>query len=287
MEYNLRPIVKWAGGKRQIMGDLLVNFPKRFGNYYEPFLGGASVFMEMYNRKLLVNKNVYLSDLMSPLVNLYTVIKNKPEELMNFLDDMFKDARYDYYELRDSYNTIHLNLNNVQLSVEYAGLFLLLNKLGFNGMYRENSKGLFNVPQGKQQTPLIYSKDTVINLSNVLREPNIEICCDGYQIILQTAKKGDFIYMDPPYHETFSQYNKEPFGAKEHEELRNVYAQLTERGCKVAVSNNDTAFIRELYSSVPSTRFIEISTTRRINCNFEDRQDLKKELLIVNYRNEV
>lgn len=283
---NLKPLVKWAGGKRQIMNRLLEYFPHDFGNYYEPFLGGGSVFMELYNRGILKNRHVYLSDIMEPLITLYTTVKESPDQLLKFLSENYTNSQFTaeyYYNYRDKFNILKFKSRDDAERIEYACLFLYLNRLGFNGMYRENSKGLFNVPHGKHKNPCIYNEHHIQELSNVLNSKDINIKCSSYEEILSTAQQGDFIYMDPPYYGTFSQYNKDKFDMEEHVKLHNLYKELSSRGCKVAMSNSDNDFIRNLYSDIPNIRFIDILSTRMINCNIEDRMTLKNELLIVNY----
>ena len=281
----LEPLVKWAGGKRQIMKKLVMHFPNEFKNYHEPFVGAGSVFMELTNRKLLDGKKVFLSDLMSPLINVYNVVKLWPDELISELStDRYSNDKETFTMLKERFNELKMSDNsNKEVKIELAALFIYLNKTGFNGMYRENSKGNFNIPFGKQKNPRICNKETISYLSEFLNQSSILIRCCNFTESESVIEKGDFIYMDPPYYGTFTGYNKEEFGKKQQEELRDFFVRLSQRGCKVALSNSNNDYIKELYSNIENIRFIEIDVKRMINSNGLARGETKKELLIVNY----
>lgn len=286
---SLEPLVKWAGGKRQIMKKLLMNFPKEFNNYHEPFIGAGSVFMELNNRGLLDDKKVFLSDLMMPLINLYNVVKFLPDDLISDLSkDKYSNDKDVFIMLKERFNELkklNYNYKNMdekkELKIELASLFIYLNKTGFNGMYRENSKGNLNISFGKQKNPRIYNKDLINYLSKFLNQSSVSIKCCNFIETENAIKKGDFIYMDPPYYGTFTGYNKEEFGKKQQEELRDFFVRLSHMGCKVALSNSNNDYIKQLYSNIENIRFIEIDVKRIINS--KARGETKTELLIVNY----
>lgn len=279
---ELKPIMKWAGGKRSIMDQLVSHFPNEFDNYHEPFLGGGSVVMEMSNRGLLGGKKVYVSDIMESLINVYSVIKDNVEDLIRELsNNSYKNEKEKFVENRIRFNQIKNSIGENR--VECAALFLYLNKTCFNGMYRENSKGGYNVPFGKQTNPMICNESLLRRVSEWLGTNDITINQCGYDEKIADIKEGDFIYMDPPYYGTFTDYNKDSFGESSQEQLRDFYKLLCERGCKVALSNSNHEFIRNIYSGIPNVRFIEIPVKRMINRNGEDRKNVGTELLIVNY----
>jgi len=279
----LKPVLKYAGVKRSIMKELIQNFPTDFNNYFEPFVGGGSVVMELHNNGTLSNKNVYLSDIMQPLINLYSVIKQKPNALVQELSqsELYANTKESFVEKRLEFN--QLKSNFVIPNTQLAALFMYLNKVGFNGMYRENSSGKYNIPFGKQKNPQICNTDMIHSLSMFLQNQNVHLRCDDYKWILDTISPGDFVYMDPPYYGTFTGYNQAPFGETEQIELKQFISVLSAKGCKVAVSNSNHDFITSLYSDLPNVRFEYINVKRVINSKADKRKDVHTELLILNY----
>lgn len=281
----LKPIVKWAGGKRQIMNELLKHFPNEFRNYFEPFAGGLSVCLELYNNGALKDKVVFISDIMSPLICTYRVVRDSPIELLaEIQNDKYTITLPNFTVNKQRFNEIKRQLEgndtqNENLNeIELAALFLYLNKTCFNGMYRENLKGEYNVPYGKQKNPTIVNTDTINNLSKFLTD--VILCCGTYNVIQDVVQPNDFVYLDPPYYNTFTGYTKETFGEGEQIELRNFVNTLTSIGCKVAISNSDHPFIRELYAGYT---FFPIPVKRVINSKGDERKNVKQELLITNY----
>ncbi len=279
---NLKPAIKWAGGKRSIMRGLIANFPQEFGNYFEPFVGGGSVFMELVNDNRLENKQVYLGDIMQPLVNMYCIIKDRPDELIDELGkERYKNTKEQFTLCKERFNSIKHNIG--EHAVEGAALFIYLNKIGFNGMYRENKSGQYNIPFGKQANPTICNPIIIQALSNYLRKPTVTLNCGSYIECENNVQSGDFVYLDPPYYDTFTGYNSSAFGEVEQRSLRDFYARLTTKGCKVALSNSNHQFIRDLYGDIPGVRFIEIEVKRMINSKGDERKNVKTELLVTNY----
>jgi DNA adenine methylase len=289
----LRPLVKWAGGKRQIMDKIMSHFPEEFGDYYEPFVGAGSVFMEMQNRELLHGKRVYLSDVMQTLMNMYTVVRDAPFDLIDEIDtsgkyqndrESFLGKRRRFNELKGSNPSNSSDTSDSSNpSVELAALFIYLNKTGFNGMYRENKMGEFNIPFGSQKNPSICCHENIDSLHRFLSEDSVTMRCADYETWESCIREGDFVYMDPPYYNTFTTYNKDDFGRDSQIRLRDFVLRLTNRGVKIALSNSCDPFILEIYSGIPNVRFIEIEVKRLINSKAAARGDVKKELLIVNY----
>ena len=274
-----RPFVKWVGGKRQLLKqfrELGLYPPEAFNpitsTYHEPFVGGGAVFFD------LLPKNAKLSDLNNELVITYNVIKNNVEELIKSLQKHIYDKEY-YLEVRAKKVE---NLSNI----EVASRFIFLNRTGFNGLYRVNKSGQFNVPFGRYSNPVICDEDNLRRVSDVLQD--VVITHQDYKNVLGTAKSGDFIYFDPPYYpinttSSFTSYTVEGFLEKEQTELRDTFVKLHERGCFVMLSNSDTPFINELYSELEGVSINKIIAGRAINSKGSKRGKIN-EVLITNYQ---
>lgn len=265
-----KPFIKWVGGKSQILTKISELLPPKsqIGRYFEPFLGGGAVFFYLQHPKS------FLSDNNKDLVELYDVVKNRVEELINALK-VHKNEHDYFYEVRaqDSKNLS---------SVQRAARFIYLNKTCFNGLYRVNSKGGFNVPFGKYKNPAICDTDGLRSSSIALR--NAKLTHGSFQSILTKAKSTDFIYFDPPYQplsktSSFTSYTSEKFGEDEQKQLANIYRELSDRGCFVMLSNSDTPLIRELYKDF---YIYEVQANRAINSKAEGRGKIT-ELLVINY----
>lgn len=273
-----KPFVKWVGGKRQLLKqfrELGLYPPEAFNpitsTYHEPFVGGGAVFFD------LLPKNAKLSDLNNELVITYNVIKNNVEELIKSLQKHIYDKEY-YLEVRAKKVE---NLSNI----EVASRFIFLNRTGFNGLYRVNKSGQFNVPFGRYSNPIICDEDNLRRVSDVLQD--VVITHQDYKNVLGTAKSGDFIYFDPPYYpinttSSFTSYTVEGFLEKEQTELRDTFVRLHERGCFVMLSNSDTPFINELYSELEGVSINKIIAGRAINSKGTGRGKIT-EVLVTNY----
>ena len=241
-----KPFVKWVGGKRQLLRqfrELGLYPPEDFNpmtnTYYEPFVGGGAVFFD------LLPKNAELSDLNNELATTYNVIKNNVDELIQSLQKHIYDKEY-YLEVRAK------KIEDLS-DIEVASRFIFLNRTGFNGLYRVNKSGQFNVPFGRYNNPVICDEDNLRRVSDALQD--VTITHQDYKNVLKTAKIGDFIYLDPPYYpinatSSFTSYTAEGFLEKEQTELRDTFVKLHEKGCFVMLSNSDTPFINELYSGL-------------------------------------
>ncbi|WP_434637559.1 DNA adenine methylase [Sulfurimonas sp. NW7] len=268
-----KPFIKWVGGKRGLLPQLLEKFPKKFENYHEPFLGGGAVFFELYSQGLLQNKKVYLSDINSELINAYNVVKENPDELIVNLETYEKlHSKEFYYEVRAlDRKEDFKNLSDI----ERATRFIYLNKTCFNGLYRVNKKGQFNTPIGSYKNPNIADRDTILNASEALQ--NAIILNKTFHNVTDNVKKNDLIYFDPPYYPltqtaNFTAYDENTFLDDKQRELFDVFEELHKKNCFVLHSNSDTGFIKELYQKyniefVQANRFINSKSDNRGKIN--------------------
>lgn len=273
-----KPFVKWVGGKRQLLKqfrELGLYPPEDFNpiinTYYEPFVGGGAVFFD------LLPKNAKLSDLNKELVTTYNVIKNNVDELIKSLQKHIYDKEY-YLEVRAK------KVESLS-DVEVASRFIFLNRTGFNGLYRVNKSGQFNVPFGRYNDPVICDEENLRRVSEALQE--VKITHQDYKNVLKTTKSGDFIYLDPPYYpinatSSFTSYTAQGFLEKEQTELRDTFVKLHEKGCFVMLSNSDTPFINELYSGLDDITINKITAGRSINSKGSERGKIT-EVLVTNY----
>ena len=274
---KLKPFIKYCGGKAKLLPYIVENLPEvKFKNYYEPFVGGGSVFYNIYT--LYNNDITYtISDINESLMNCYDKIKNSVDEVINELRrDIYKNDINSYYDRRKRYNELKY-LTTDDILIEKVALFIYLNKCGYNGMYRENLKGEFNIPFGRMKNPKICDEELLRIVSDSLRNVNIG-CCE-YNDILNVIEKGDFVYLDPPYHETFTDYTNNKFGEDEQKKLKLFVDTLRDKGVYIMLSNSSTGFIKELYKDYKQ---INLTTKYSLGGKGANRGD-KEELLIVNY----
>jgi DNA adenine methylase len=253
-----RPFLKWAGGKGKLIQQYIPYLPKKFKTYYEPFLGGAAVFF------YLNPPSATLTDINAELVNAYRCVRDNVEELiLNLEAHQLRHCRDYYYEVRQSPGVTN---------IEKAARLIYLNKTCFNGLYRENSKGAFNVPIGKYKNPKICNPALLRSVSAALQ--NAQINVRPFEDILEHASScDDFVYFDPPYYplsptSNFTAYSRYSFTQDDQIRLKYVFAELAERGVKVMLSNSDCPFIRELYSdfninSIIAPRLINSDARKR------------------------
>ncbi len=273
-----RPFLKWVGGKRQLLEDLrrAVEAAGAFGRYHEPFVGGGALFFDLHRRRALGNKYAYLSDNNANLIDAYRGVKKHVEEVIERLE-VHKAAhgKEYYYEVRAAVP---------EGLADRAARIIYLNKTCFNGLYRENSKGEFNVPMGKYKNPPICDAANLREVSSALKRTKVEQ--RPFATVLERAEPGDFVYFDPPYHPTsrtanFTAYDKGGFGEDGQRELAKVFTELTERSVKVLLSNSKTSFILKLYKD----RRFKVDTvhaTRLVNSR-ADRRGAVEEVLVRNY----
>lgn len=274
-----KPFVKWAGGKRQLIPVLNENLPKSFGTYYEPFLGGGALLFHILTEK--ENQKCSISDLNSDLVLAYSTIRNKVEDLISSLKNHEKNYRNDsksyYYSIRDS---------KPGNDIEKTSRLLFLNKTCFNGLYRVNSKGKFNVPLGRYTNPNIVNEENLRVVSAKLQTGNITIQCRDFEAVLGDAKKGDLVYFDPPYQPVsktanFTSYTNRDFTIEDLERLAKLCYKLDSKGCQVLLSNSDSNQVEEMFST-KNWKVNKIQANRFINSNSKKRTG-HFELLIKNF----
>lgn len=276
------PFIKWAGGKSQLLCQINSLIPKKFSRYFEPFLGGGAVFFYLICKKNL-KFNGYLSDINCELIDTYNAIKNNVDELILILQvhqKQFEKSPYEYYYKIRS----RIKFSN---TTEIAARFIFLNKTCYNGLYRVNKKGLFNVPMGRYKRPLICDANNLRNTSTLLNNSDVHIESSDYiRMLNKYAQAGDFIYIDPPYDPTsstsnFTSYSNNKFTEQDQKNLASVFKDLTHEGCKVLLSNSNTDLIKELYSDFLNGS-AKINVIRAINSN-GSRRSGHQELLIRNY----
>jgi len=262
-----KPVLKWAGGKSGILTDLLLHFPDRFDRYVEPFLGGGAVFLS-----LKVGTKAIISDSNLDLINLYKVIRDKPKGLMTILDswaDLYSEAFY--FSLRTA---------RPESKVNQAARLLYLNKTCFNGLYRENSKGEFNVPFGKRvRCPTLYDRENLLRASDRLKDA--EIMDSDFEAVINRSTTGDLVYCDPPYQplsttSSFQGYTPQGFPLSFQERLRDCCVRAANRGATVIISSSDSESVKTLFTA---HKISEVFARRKINSKGDKRGKIS-ELLI-------
>ena len=263
--FILKPLLKWVGGKTKLLNKLEPYFKGEFETYIEPFLGGGAVFLRFHT----IGRNWIISDLNRDLIHFYLMVRDNSNKLIEELKrNVYKNNEDIYYKLRKRFND---KKKLDEYDVEFAALFLYLNKHCYNGLYRVNSKGKFNAPYGKYKNPILYDKINLLDWSKLLQQ-GIITCCD-YKETLALAKEGDFIYLDPPYDQTFDNYNEVSF---DQEELRNECTDLKKRGVNLVQSNSKTNNIENLYSTYD---IIEVESWDSLGQNKQSR--LKRNEVII------
>lgn len=274
-----KPFVKWAGGKRQIIDKLKRYVPDEFNTYYEPFIGGGALLFELSPRRAVIN------DSNEELMNVYSVLcdEEKFKKMCSVLNHYEKEHCEEfYYDIRNK----DRNKNAYMRLSDYtrAARTIYLNKACFNGLYRVNSKNEFNVPFGKKERVNTYDGSNLITVSNYLTMNDVEILSVDFEESVKNAKKGDFIYFDPPYDSetsTFNSYTEGGFGKDEQIRLAKVFKELDSRGCYVMLSNHNTSLINDLYKNF---NIHVIEAKRNINSNGKKRGKVK-EVIITNFVN--
>jgi DNA adenine methylase len=274
-----KPFVKWAGGKRQLIVKLQKNLPNEFDTYYEPFLGGgALLFHLLYNHP---NLKCHVSDLNSDLILAYITIRDKIDELLDSLqkhsEQYYKNSKSYYYLVRES---------KPKNQVAKVSRLLFLNRTCFNGLYRVNSKGQFNVPLGRYTRPNIVNKDNLLAVHQILQSKNITITCRDFSNISKVITKRDFVYFDPPYQPqsktaNFTSYTNNDFSYHDFKRLVTLCEELDSKGCKIMLSNSRTRDVLNFFSS-SRWNIVEVDANRAINSNSHKRTG-HTELLIMNY----
>ena len=281
-----KPFLKWAGGKRQLLPELKKYIQaKDFTNhtYYEPFLGGGALLFDLQPTRAVIN------DKNQELINCYKVVKDSLDELIEDLRKHQENNSSDYfYAVRDLDRS---SKKYQSLSeVEKAARIIYLNKTCYNGLFRVNSQGQFNVPFGRYKKPNILDEAVLKAVSKYLNRPQVKLFNMDFEAAVKKAKKGDFVYFDPPYDpvsdtSSFTGYDVNGFNRNEQERLKQVFDDLTARGCRVMLSNSRTDFILDLYQDYQETIKI-VKATRNINSKAFKRGKVD-EVLILNYEIEI
>lgn len=270
---STQPFIKWAGGKRQLLDKLCARMPSAYNKYYEPFVGGGALLFE------IKPESAFINDINQELMHTYEAIRDSRDEFISRMEEMDKVTctKDFYYEIRGRYNE---KLSKGEYDVEMAVLFVYLNKHCFNGLYRVNAKGLFNVPWNQKITGKSMDIENIKNISYYLQ--GVTITCRDFEEALKEAGEHDFVYLDSPYAPlnptSFEAYTKEGFTIEEHRRLAEVFKSLTEKGCYCMLTNHNTDLIHELYDGFAME---EIDVRRAINSNASKR--VGKELIIRNY----
>ncbi len=270
MIYNIPSIVKWAGGKKQLLGQFEKLFPPKFKNYYEPFVGGGAV--AFYIIKRFKPQKVTISDINEELINTFKVVRDNVDNLKKY--EKLHSKKF-YYKIR-AINPKTLNI------IDRATRFIYLNRTCYNGLYRVNSKGEFNVPIGNYKNPKICQEKDLREASNLLK--GVEIKATQFYDGIKGAGKNDFVYFDPPYYpisktSSFTSYDKNDFLEKEQIKLAKVFEDLDKKKCYVMLSNSDTDFIKNLYKKYKITK---VNASRMINSVAKKRGKIS-EIVVTNY----
>jgi DNA adenine methylase len=315
---NAYPFLKWVGGKTQIIDKILSQFPVKIKNYYEPFVGGGSVLIELLNKLennyITLTKNIYVSDINKSLIITYNSIKENPDLLLlkleeyhtnynknktiskdnntrvitpfNTLEENINKGRnYLYYFYRNRFNLLNNDINYIDDNlttdnkVEIAALFIFLNKTCFRGLFRESING-FNVPFGNYQNPSIYDKDNLLTLNKLFNKYNVNFSIKSFDNV--HYKKKSFVYLDPPYYpengNSFVSYNVDGFNTQSNIKLLDLFKELDNKKCKLMMSNSDTEWINTNYNIYQINK---INCKRAINSKKPDSTTI--EVIIKNY----
>ena len=270
-----RPFLKWAGGKKQLIPQLLERLPDQFAQYHEPFVGGGAFFFALQRQGKI--GRAFISDLNSELIDTYNAIRHAPEAIIHELKTYPYEKQF-YYDLRQRHPA-------TLSPAERAARMIYLNKTGFNGLYRVNRQGQFNVPFGRHKNqPNYVDEENLRAVSHALQATHI--ACHSFEQVAEVAQAGDFVYFDPPYvpiSETarFTAYQANGFSLEQQTQLRDLCLTLHQRGAFIMLSNSDAPEVRERYAEAPF--FIgEVQASRSINCHGHKRGKLT-ELIITNY----
>lgn len=271
-----QPFLKWVGGKAQLLAQFDEFFPVQIERYFEPFIGGGAVFFHLKHR--FPDMRAFLRDNNDELINTYVAVRDHQKELMRRLDEHLAEFRTDrdrYYYLVRSWH--HLERSKV---VERAARMIFLNKTCFNGLWRVNGRGEFNVPIGSHKNPALYDRANILAASYALAD--VHLATQDFRDTMNESRRGDFVYIDPPYFPlsptaSFTSYTKEDFGEAEQQELAALFAAASERGVRLMLSNSDTEFIRKLYRGF---KIYTVKARRAINCDGSKRGEINEVVVL-------
>ena len=275
---HIHPFVKWAGGKKKLLATIRTKLPASFGTYFEPFVGGGALLFDIQPKKAVIN------DANEELICVYKCLQNaelfkKMKEEIIIHESLHSDKYFYCLREMDKDKTFK------SLPIyKRAARMIYLNKSCFGGLYRVNSKGFFNVPSGKKQKVSCFDRKTFDNLPKYFKSANIDVMCGDFECAIKKAKKGDFVYLDPPYDSwenkvSFTDYNEKDFTKYDQLRVFQCFKKLSEKGVNVMLSNHNTEFIRNLYSEY---NFVVIPVNRMISSSLKGRKKVEEEI-ITNY----
>lgn len=271
---SAKPFLKWAGGKRQLLPEIMKYIPADFGVYYEPFVGAGAVLFGLQPARAVI------ADTNEELINCYRVIRDRLPELLEDLDRHVNEEAY-YYQMRELDR--HAGYHSLT-PVQRASRLIFLNKTCYNGLFRVNSQGQFNVPFGRYKAPKFKDEAVLRAVHEYLNRAEVQLLVADFAVAVETAQAGDFVYFDPPYDPvsptaSFTGYDLGGFNREEQKRLKEVYDQLTEKGVKCLLSNSATPFILELYRNY---EIIIVTANRAINSAPAKRGKVR-EVLVKNW----
>ena len=294
---SVKPLLKWVGGKRQLLPALRRFYPNKFGAYIEPFFGSGAVFFDLWERERLAGHRVLLIDSNPDLIGCYETVRDRPDAVAAALEELAagyaRDGRAHYYVVRDTMfnpQRAERRLNGrIAYTPDLAAMLIYLNRTGFNGLYRVNSSGGFNVPAGRYDRPRIAERARLERVAQALGAPGVELRCGSFAEAATMAAAGDFLYVDPPYApvsetSSFTAYTSPRFGADEQRALQQLMIDLASRGCHVLLSNSTAPAIEKLYESdsqaqAAGLRALRVPARRAVNSNAARRGPVEEYLI--------
>jgi DNA adenine methylase len=290
--------LKWAGGKRQLLPQLRRFYPHTFTRYIEPFFGSGAVFFDLHGAGSLRGHDVFLLDSNADLIGMYETVRDRPEDIARALEQLAighaRRGRQHYYDVRDrQFNPRRLERRGADGRIAYtpelAAMFIYLNRTGFNGLFRLNSTGAFNVPAGRYERPAIADRARLMGVADALRAPNVRLELGTFEAATAAARRGDFLYVDPPYAPlsrtaSFTAYTPSGFTAEDQRRLHASIVELARRGCQVLLSNSTADEIVKLYERDPETagaglRSMRVRARRAINSRGQGRGPIEEYLI--------
>jgi DNA adenine methylase len=296
--YPIRPLLKWVGGKRQLLPELRRFYPRSFGRYIEPFFGSGAVFFDLHSGGLLDGHEVVLIDSNADLIGCYEAVRDAPEQVADALDDLAaahaRGGRDHYYEVRDRrFNPLRNERRQADGRIAYtpelAAMLVYLNRTGFNGLFRVNASGAFNVPAGRYEKPRIADRANLLRVAVALGDRRVALEFGSFERAKEIAAPGDFLYVDPPYAPTsrtanFTSYTMQRFDRDDHERLQQMVVALARRGCQVLLSNSTAGDIAALYdenadATAVGLRALRVAARRAVNSNGARRGPVEEYLI--------
>ena len=302
-DQHARPFLKWAGGKRQLLPALREYYPEDFGDYYEPFLGSGAVFFDLAGAGRLDSREVHLTDVNADLIGCWLQLLDNRETVIQLLRELQAgydaDSRDHYYRVRAEFNPLREAIMNgrgpqaEKYTARLAAMFIYLNRTGYNGLFRLNSSGHFNVPRGDYRSPKICDEANLLRVASTLSRLSARIEHASFEVAVSLAKAGDFVYFDPPYAPMsttarFTSYTADGFGNEEQQRLQRVILELADRQCHVVLSNSTAPQITALYRDNSEARKLNIKAhtvpARRAINSKASRRGHVDEYIITNVR---